>query len=148
LQIESKLIGAAPQVVSAPEVPGRVIIGHFGVPSTQPLPGATTLREFVAELEADPSMAPRLASARRNLAETLGEASTLRHLRLAAGLSQARLAVLASTTQTYIARVEAGTLDPGTDMLARLASALGTSETAVFSAVRMQRAPKRSKHVG
>jgi transcriptional regulator with XRE-family HTH domain len=96
----------------------------------------------VADLEADPSMAPRLEDARRALSGILDTTNTLRRLRLAAGFSQASLAAAAKTTQTYIARVEAGTLDPGTDMLARLAGALGTDEVIVFSAVRAQRAKK------
>ena len=58
---------------------------------------------------------------------------------MAAGLSQAKLADRAGATQSYIARVEAGTLDPGTDMLARLADALGASEESVFAAIRAQR---------
>ena len=102
----------------------------------------------MAEVEADSDMAPRLAEARRNLAEILDKAKAFRHLRLAAGLSQAKLADLAKTTQTYVARVESGTLDPGTDMLARLASALGTSDVTVFSAVRAQRDQKERKRVG
>jgi transcriptional regulator with XRE-family HTH domain len=68
-----------------------------------------------------------------------------RRLRLAAGLSQEKLAAAAKTTQTYIARIEAGTVDPGTDMLARLAAALRTDEVTVFTAVRVQRAAKGSK---
>ena len=58
---------------------------------------------------------------------------------MVAGLSQAKLAERANATQSYVARIEAGTLDPGTDMLARLARALGVSEETVFSAVRSQR---------
>jgi transcriptional regulator with XRE-family HTH domain len=89
-------------------------------------------------------MAPHLEQARRDLANIVDRPGTLRHLRLAAGMSQAKLAELALTTQSYIARVEAGTLDPGTDMLARLASALGVDELTAFAAVRAQRSDKGS----
>jgi transcriptional regulator with XRE-family HTH domain len=65
---------------------------------------------------------------------------TVRKLRLSAGLSQTRLARLAGTTQPYVARLEAGSLDPGTDKLARLAAALSVSPVALFNAVRAQRA--------
>jgi predicted transcriptional regulator len=81
------------------------------------------------------------------LAGVVAEPNTFRHLRLATGLSQSNLATLASTTQAYIARVELGTLDPGTDMLTRLALALGTDETTVFLAVRAQR-KKEATRVG
>jgi len=138
-QIESKQIGTAPQTTAAPETPGQVIFCEFGVCSTQPLRDGLPIADFMRGLESDPDMAPRLDQARRTLADVVAEPNTFRHLRLATGLSQANLATLASTTQPYIARVELGTLDPGTDMLARLALALGTDETTVFLAVRAQR---------
>jgi ribosome-binding protein aMBF1 (putative translation factor) len=108
------------------------------------LKGAVPLVDFVDDLEGDAEMAQRLAAARRRLATVLDDSTTFRRLRMLAGLSQARLAVLAGTTQTYIARVESGSLDPGTDMLARLASALGCDEVTVFRAVRAQREKKVS----
>jgi DNA-binding XRE family transcriptional regulator len=148
LQIESKTIGSAPQTVAAPEVSGQVVYRHFGITSTLPLTGGVALGDFMEELEGDPDMAPRLAQARRTLANVLDESTTLRRLRLAAGLSQAKLAARAKTTQTYIARVESGTLDPGTDMLARLAAAVGSDEVTVFSAVRNQRANTGLTRVG
>jgi predicted transcriptional regulator len=52
------------------------------------------------------------------------------------------LADLAGTTQSYIARMESGTVDPGTDMLARLAAALDIDEVTIFTAVRSQRTKK------
>jgi len=122
----------------------QIVVANFGVQSTQPLKGAVTLAKFVEGLEGDAEMAQRLATARRNLAAVLDESITFRRLRMLAGLSQAKLAALAGTTQTYIARVESGSLDPGTDMLARLSSALGCDEVAVFRAVRVQRERKGS----
>jgi hypothetical protein len=148
LQIESKQIGTAPQTTAAPETPGRVIFRQFGVPSTQPLRDALPVTDFIRELESDPEMALRLDQARRKLSDVIDKPETFRHLRLDTGLSQSNLAALASTTQAYIARVELGTLDPGTDMLARLALALGTDETTVFLAVRAQRVQKESARVG
>ena len=89
-------------------------------------------------------MAAHLANARRNLAASMyaDELETLSAVRLAAGLSQAQLAVLAQTTQPYIARIERGKLDPSTDMIARIAQALGTSEDATFRAIRLQRSAR------
>jgi DNA-binding XRE family transcriptional regulator len=97
----------------------------FEVPSKQPLRGGVPIADFIQELEGHTEVGPHLAQARRDLAGFVDKPGTLRHLRLAAGMSQAELAELAETTQSYIARIEAGTLDPGTDMLVRLAAALG-----------------------
>lgn len=88
----------------------------------------------------NPAMAAHLERARRQLSPILdGDQRSLRALRMAAGLSQAKLAERAKATQSYVARVEAGTLDPGTDMLMRLADALGVSGEIAFSAVQAQR---------
>jgi DNA-binding XRE family transcriptional regulator len=146
-QIESRQIGEAPQTAAAPKTNGQVIFGKFAVPSMLPLRGGVAISDLVKELETDADMATHLEEARRSLADVVGKTGTLRHLRLAAGMSQAKLADLALTTQSYIARVESGTLDPGTDMLVRLASALGTDEVTVFSAVRTQRTQKEPERV-
>lgn len=139
-QIEYATIGDVPQTAAPPSRGCPVLIGNFGVASTKPLTGGTPIGSFVAELERDPETAARLAHARAQLASTLDSSVTLRRLRLKAGLSQAKLAQLAGTTQTYVARLEAGSIDPGTDMLARLASALTVLPVDVFNAVRAQRA--------
>lgn len=141
-QFESKQIGTAPQTAAAPEARQRVVVREFGVPSAYPLTGGMPIGDFARELESDADIAPRLERARRSLAKVLDDQPNFRQLRLSAGLSQGRLGEMAGTTQSYIARIESGTLDPGTDMLARLAAALGASEVTVFSAVRMQRAQK------
>lgn len=91
-------------------------------------------------LEANAQMAAHLDQARRTLGQELEPtAKSLRALRLAAGMSQTTLAELATTTQSYVARIEAGRADPGTDMLDRLARALGISGETLFSAIRAQR---------
>ena len=56
-----------------------------------------------------------------------------------AGLSQSQLADKLATSQPYIARLETGKLDPGTDMIAKLALALNKDESLIFSAIRNQR---------
>lgn len=133
------MIGDAPQTASPPDTSGRVVFRQFDVPSSHPLDGGVPLGDFVKDLESDTEMHWRLARARRELAEEIAEPGTFRRLRLKAGLSQARLAALATTTQTYIARVESGTLDPGTEMVARMASALGIESVTVFAAILAQR---------
>jgi predicted transcriptional regulator len=98
-----------------------------------------SVADFISRHEADPAMAARLSQARQRMAGEIDQITTLRRLRLAAGFSQDKLAEAAKTSQAYIARVEAGTLDPGSDMVARMASALRLHPVVVFEAIRTQR---------
>jgi ribosome-binding protein aMBF1 (putative translation factor) len=127
-QIEYATIGDVPQTAAPRNRSCPVLIGSFGVASTKPL------------TEQDPGTAVRLARDRTRPAAAVDTTVTVRKLRLSAGLSQTKLARLAGTTQPYVARLEAGSLDPGTDKLARLAAALSVSPVALFNAVRAQRA--------
>lgn len=97
--------------------------------------------ELVAEFEADPEMAPLLGKARREIAREwyADGVPTLARLRLEAGLSQAQLATRVGTSQSHVARIELGQVDPGTDLIARIAAALGASPTRAFEAIRAQR---------
>jgi ribosome-binding protein aMBF1 (putative translation factor) len=131
-QKEYTTIGDVPQTAAPRNRSCPVLIENFGIASTKPLTGGM--------LEQDPDTAARLARARTEVAAALDSTVTVRKLRLSAGLSQTRLARLAGTTQPYVARLEAGSLDPGTDKLARLAAALSVSPVALFNAVRAQRA--------
>jgi transcriptional regulator with XRE-family HTH domain len=54
-------------------------------------------------------------------------ADRLREVRRARGLTQAELARTAHMTASYIGRLEAGGTAPGIDLVARLATALGTT---------------------
>jgi DNA-binding XRE family transcriptional regulator len=147
LQIESMQIGTAPQTAAVLDR-AKVISAEFGVSSAKPMKGTVSLSEFMRAVEADTDIAPRLSKARQDLAKLLGDAGPLRRIRLEVGLSQQKLADAAGTTQTYVARLEAGTLDPGTDMLARLAQALRTDVFKLFSAVREQRELMGSRRGG
>ncbi len=104
--------------------------------------GSTGIDELVAEFEADPEMAPLLAEARRAIAHEWYSdgAPTLARLRLEAGLSQAQLAGRVATSQSHVARIELGQVDPSTDLIARIATALAVDATLVFAAIRAQRA--------
>jgi predicted transcriptional regulator len=91
-------------------------------------------------VEAKPAMAALLADARRNLAKEMGiDSRSFRMLRLQSGLSQTKLAERARVTQSYVARVEAGSVDPGTEMIVRLSEALGAPAEKVFVAIIAQR---------
>lgn len=123
----------------------NVIIRQFGVSSSTPLRGGVPLSDVMAELEADAAMATHLAAARREMVEPRRD-ETFRDLRLTSGLSQAKLAERAGTFQSYIARLEAGTVDPGTDMIMTMAKALDVKPERVFCAVRVLRSQSAAAH--
>jgi ribosome-binding protein aMBF1 (putative translation factor) len=117
---------------------------EFGPPRPLPLPNTSSFDSFLEEMEADPDMAGRMAEARKNMAATVygSEPITLSALRLAAGLSQAQLAKKAQTSQPHIAKIERGQNDPSTDVIARIAQALGIDEVLAFQAIRNQLATR------
>lgn len=119
----------------------HVIYREFSAPVPLPLPGTIPIDSLIAENEADDEMARLMAQARQQLAANLysDEPETFSALRLSAGLSQAQLAAKAQTSQPYIARVENGQVDPGTDVVARIADAMGVDDGIVFKGIRKQR---------
>lgn len=139
LQIGSWTTGNLQPAAEQPRSPSPVQLYSVKTTAQDPLPGGVALSEVMAELESDREFAGHLAEARRGLAPVLSDEGTLRSLRLRAGLSQSALAKLVDSYQPYIARLEAGTVDPGTDMLVRLATALDVTDIAVFAAVRATR---------
>lgn len=130
-----------PSTSTATEPKGEIVYKEFGA---RPIPLANTVsfESLLGELERDPDMAGRLGNARRNLAKQLhGDRSdTLAAARLAKGMSQSQLAQGAGTTQSYIARIERGQADPSTEMVTRIAGALGIDDMEAFRAIRNQRA--------
>lgn len=139
---ESSLIGASSNLKSAST--GLVLYREFSIPRPLPLPNTISLDSLLGEFESDAEMARHMAKARQDIAATLyaDEPDTLSALRLAAGLSQAQLAALADTTQPYIAKIERGQTDPGTDIIARIAQALGVDEARTFRVIRNQLASR------
>lgn len=137
---ESFQIGvtSSPSPASAP---ARVIFAQFNASQPAPLPNTVSLDSLLSEFEADQGMAIHMAEARQELAESLyaDEPNTFSVLRLRAGLSQSQLAESVGTSQSYIARIEAGKTDPGTDQIARIAEALHAEESAIYQAIRHQR---------
>ncbi|MBS0374791.1 MAG: helix-turn-helix transcriptional regulator [Proteobacteria bacterium] len=119
------------------------------MPSAKPLRGGVPISDILREFEADPDMSPRLARARRDLARILEPSGrSLRALRLAAGLSQTAVAEGADSTQSYIARIESRTADPSTEMIGRIASALGRSPAEVFAVIYSEREESGRKSRG
>ncbi len=85
-------------------------------------------------------MAKAISKARKKMAESLyGQSVNFSALRLAAGLSQDQLAARVKTSQSHIAKIEAGKNDPSTDVIQRLAAALNRTPELVFNAVLEQR---------
>jgi len=100
-----------------------------------------SMDELLRRLEAGLEAAEKRAKAWHIRSGT--KSDTLRSLRDAAKLSQAELARRAGTTQSHVAHIESGEKDPQTDMIARLATALGVVPERVFSAIRGQRRKRR-----
>jgi transcriptional regulator with XRE-family HTH domain len=80
------------------------------------------LREYVAEREA---REPAFRAARAALRPQYEFRRALIAARLAAGLTQAELAIQLGTTQSAIARLESGSIIPTVETLCRLADVLG-----------------------
>jgi len=100
-----------------------------------------TLDELIESFSSEPGFEEEMAEANKELASLLyaDEPGSFSALRMRAGLSQRKLAERSETSQSHIARIELGQLDPGTDTIARLAAALGVDEATAFMAVRHQR---------
>lgn len=81
---------------------------------------------FVDELEASPEDAAHLAAGRKWVASSFyGDKPTLASLRLAAGLSQRQLGEASGMDQPHVSRYESGKHEPGIEIAASLARALG-----------------------
>lgn len=117
-------------------VPFELIYVDFERQAPEALNGEATIEDLVAEAEANESDRAELAKARGWIADTFysEQPNSLRALRLKAGLSQAKLATLVQTTQSHIARIESGAIDPQLGTVRRLAEALKTDLMAVVTA--------------
>lgn len=120
---------------------GQVIQAEFTSTKALPIPNTISLESVIAQFESDREFAQAMSESRKELAQLLysSETETLAALRLNAGLSQTQLAQLLGTSQSYIARIEAGRVDPGTEMVAKIASVLSIDEEKAFVAIRRQR---------
>jgi DNA-binding XRE family transcriptional regulator len=150
LQAESHNASIQIGSISSPASKGASIIsGEFSATRPLALPNTVPFEDLMAEFHEDAEVQTAFSDALKKLGASLyaGEqqSRSFTALRLRAGLSQEKLAALAATSQPYIARLESGTVDPGTDVVARLAKALGVDEGDAFKAVRYQR-ETRGKH--
>lgn len=94
-----------------------------------PLPnGFRRLDDIVSGHEKDMNKRRGLAEARKRLASRYpGKLSRFTDLRLKQGLSQRELADLVGTSQSHVARIEAGSEDIRLSTLRKLAKVLNTS---------------------
>ena len=101
------------------------------------LPGAIDIDDLVAEFEQSEEAAEAIAKGRRWVAKTFysSQPSSIALLRLQKGWSQANLAKRASTSQSYIARLELGNVDPQVSTVIKIARALGVPVAAVVEAI-------------
>lgn len=109
---------------------GQVIYREFSAPP-KPLavPGAIDIDDLVAELESQSlENAEAIAEGRQWVAETFyADRPSVAQLRLKKGWSQAKLAKLAETSQSYVARLEQGKIDPQMSTARKIADVLGVS---------------------
>lgn len=118
-------------------VEDRVIYAEFAVPpKPSAMTGAVDIDDLVTELERVPENAEAIARGRRWVADTFypGSASVAA-LRLQNGWSQAELARRAETSQSYIARLERGQVDPQVSTVRKIARALGVPVAALVEAI-------------
>ena len=105
-----------------PSIVVHVAFGDWPVPVVDH-PDSITIKEFVSKLEAA-GHSKSLADGRRTLASWIDKKTSLRTLRLTAGLSQDELATLMGTSQPQIARLESGRQDIQLSTMKRLADVL------------------------
>lgn len=118
--------------------PCNVIYREFLVPAKPPIiPDAIDIDDLVAELEQSNEAAEAIAKGRQWVAKSFysSQPSSIALLRLQKGWSQTELAKRASTSQSYIARIELGNVDPQVSTVKKLARALGVPVAAVMEAI-------------
>lgn len=136
-----KLRGNGEVIVSA--TTGSIVIKReFHIPPPEARPGTTSLEDVIDELsEDDEEFIALMKEMRQEAARELhsSQAPTMSSLRLAAGLSQKELAEKIQSSQSYIAKIEAGRNDPSTDAIEKIALALSVNSEVLFTAIRNQR---------
>lgn len=134
---------------SSPESDRSAVIvsREFSAARPLPLPDTVSLDSLMERFEADPRKAAALQEARERLASAFyaEHSDTLAALRMRKGFSQAQLAQQVGTSQSHIARIERGRNDPATDLIGRIAAALGVDAAEVFDSIVKQRAYSRSE---
>lgn len=121
-----------------PETRGTQVVVLAPVVIDAPLPaGFVDIDALVEKEEADPAVREAIAAGRRSVAESYyaDEPRSLSYYRLRRGWSQKELAGRLGTSQSYIARLEAGDIDPQVSTLNRLAATLDVPAAALLEVV-------------
>ncbi len=120
---------------------GKVLFVDFADVQKMPIaPGSMDIDDLVAEFERlSPEGTEAIAAGRKWVAETFyGERPSIAQLRLQRGWSQAELAKHANTSQSYIARLELGKVDPQVSTALRIARALGVPIDTLINALPLE----------
>lgn len=108
--------------------PAEVIYLNFAIePETALPPGFVSIDSIIDEFESDEAGREAMADARRFVGERFysHHPRGLAGFRLAKGWSQKRLAQELGTSQSHVARIEAGQSDPQISTVRRLCEVLG-----------------------
>jgi DNA-binding XRE family transcriptional regulator len=125
-------------LAAVPETRGTPVVVLAPVTVEAPLPGGfIDIDTLIDQAEADPVTRAAIADGRKAIADNYygAEPRSLAYFRLQKGWSQKQLATRVGTSQSYIARVEAGSIDPQVSTLRRLAEALDVQPGMLLDAV-------------
>ena len=121
-----------------PETRGKPVVVLEPVTAAVPLPeGFVDIDMLVEEAEKDPVARQAIIEGTKAVAQNYyaDGPRSLAYYRLAKGWSQKALATRVGTSQSYIARLELGEIDPQVSTLRRLASALEMQPAALLDAL-------------
>jgi len=125
-------------LAAVPETRGAPVVVLEPIAIKAPLPsGFEDIDPLVERIQTDPETQQAIAAGRRAVAEHhyAGSPRTLSYYRLQRGWSQKEFAALLGTSQSYVARLEAGSIDPQVSTVKRLAAVLGVEPIAVLDVI-------------
>jgi ribosome-binding protein aMBF1 (putative translation factor) len=128
-----------------PETRGTPVVVLAPVTIQPPLPeGFVDIDELVEEQAKDPVTRQAIAAGTRAVADNYYASDTppLAWYRLTKGWSQKELAARLRTSQSYVARLEAGDIDPQVSTLQRLAAVFEVEAAVLLDAI-TQKAQQR-----
>jgi len=113
-----------------------VVLAPVSVPASLP-EGFIDIDDLVQEAEDDPVTRAAIATGRKAIDDNYytDQPRPLAWYRLKMGWSQKELATRMSTSQSYIARLEAGDIDPQVSTLNRLAAVFGVKTAVLLDAL-------------
>jgi ribosome-binding protein aMBF1 (putative translation factor) len=102
--------------------------------------GFADIDALVEKAEADPVTRQALVEGRKAIAQNYyaGGVRSLAYYRLEKGWSQKELAARVGTSQSYIARLEAGSIDPQVSTLKRLSAVLDVTPAVLLDAIAVE----------